>query len=147
MFLAHRHPSAHRTLGALTAILTVWCLGCSAFDPLLCRLFGTGAAVMDCAGAEQPASTPANATTTYGDESAVVVAVAVTLAVAVAPTSSGHGSPNAMRCDCQSCHAPPAALIALKPEPAPPPAIALIEPGSLASVGREPLVPPPEHRL
>ena len=137
MFLAHRHPSAHRTLGALTAILTVWCLGCSAFDPLLCRLFGTGAAVMDCAGAEQPASTPAIATTTSGDESAV----------AVAPTSSGHGSPNAMTCDCQSCHAPPAALIALKPELTPPPAIALIEPGSFASVGREPLVPPPEHRL
>jgi hypothetical protein len=37
-----------RTIRALTAIVTVWCVGCSGFDPLLDAVLGSGGSVMTC---------------------------------------------------------------------------------------------------
>jgi len=45
-----------RTLRSLTALVTVWCLGCGAFDPLIASLFpGADGPMMVCAS-EAPVS-------------------------------------------------------------------------------------------
>jgi hypothetical protein len=58
-----RRPSLLALLGrTLTGLLTVWCLGCSGFDPILGALFGaSGSTVMNCASEMGMSSTPDDA--------------------------------------------------------------------------------------
>lgn len=44
-----RHPyTLARAIRAMTAVITVWCIGCSGFEPLLDAAFGDGAVGMTC---------------------------------------------------------------------------------------------------
>lgn len=116
-----------RALRSLTAIVTVWCLGCGALDPLISRLAAQpGSALMDCAS-----EGGAVAASSLDEEPSVREPVV---------DEKQDGAP----CGCQSCLAPAPTVLAAAPS-APP---ALEDPaGSFAaptSIVRAPLVPPPQ---
>jgi hypothetical protein len=117
-----------RAIRALTAAVTLWCLGCDALDPLISKI--TGTALMDCAS-EGGSSTRAVAGTSTEE--------AISVREAVPPDERGGVS-----CDCQSCLAPAPASLAAEPALLP-----LVE-GPLesfvapTSIERAPLVPPPQ---
>jgi hypothetical protein len=109
---------------ALTAVLTVWCLGCSAYDPLIDALTGAGRSPMSC-GSEMGAP-----------------AATGTAAIAASAAASTQG----FNCGCVSCTgASPQTLAFALTESASPtaelPAIAL-----WTSITRAPVAPPPELR-
>ena len=115
-----------RTLYAFTALVTVWCLGCDAFDPLLSSLAQSGTTFMECAS-----------------EGGAVTATHIEQEASVRDASPDDDELGAA-CDCQSCLAPaPAALVAAHVIPPLPdePARSFSAP---TSVEREPLVPPPQ---
>jgi hypothetical protein len=124
-----RRPSlVTRVLRSLTALVTVWCLGCSAFDPLIASLFPGDGPMMVCAS-EGPRSVQPGAT----NESSVS---------APAPD---RGASDGTSCGCASCTAPaPTGFAVAAPAQALPqqPATDAISPSSVA---RTPLVPPPQH--
>jgi hypothetical protein len=126
-----RRPSRLiRFLLGLTAFATVWCLGCSAFDPLIAALFPGAGATMVCAS-EGPAS------------SAMVQPDASGASAVVSPAS--HDGGGAASCGCESCHAPsPTQFAAVAPAPVLPHQ-PLGDPGIPPSVDRTPLVPPPQR--
>lgn len=139
-----RHP-ATRVLAALTAFVTVWCLGCSAFDPLVERLLGSGSGML-CAS-----EGGASMSGMLGEpRTAAVPAAGSADAQAHEPSAvraaHDHGV-GGVSCGCQSCTATsPATLVALAP--------ALETPHahewrvtSLLDFARAPLVPPPEIAL
>src|SRR5688572_23318520 len=104
--MAYRpHSSlAVRLLRASTAAITVWCLGCSAFDPLLSQLAGRSAGAMICAD-DEPAGGAATALAEQDPGGARVRA-----------TADDDGQSGDALCDCQSCTAPsPAPLLAVIP--------------------------------
>ncbi len=116
-----------RTLHALTALVTVWCLGCAALDPLISRLAAQpGSALMEC-----------------GSEGDAVAAMSIDQEPSIrAPASDDEQG--GTTCDCQSCLAPaPVALTAAAASlPAPDdPASSVSSP---TSIERAPLVPPPQ---
>jgi len=123
-----RRSRLTRTLGCLTALLTVWCLGCSAFDPLIASLFPESGRMMVCAG-DAPVSAIQTATQ---DEQAASIAAA---------DSDGDGA----ACDCGSCYAPAPAALAVASPPGPLPQQPAAEPGLPPSFERAPLVPPPQR--
>ena len=135
MITPRRHLSVPlRLVWAATTLITVWCLGCTAFDPLLALLVGAKGPVMACASdgamdATQGAS--ADTGTFAASDSALVAAPAVT----------GHS----YVCGCQSCHAAHAAASVRATTPQPTPQAQGFEAVALASVERAPLLPPPEH--
>jgi hypothetical protein len=125
-------------LRGLIALATMWCLGCSAFDPLLDHLAGVSAAsgmVCESDGYGGPVT-----------ERVGGAAHAELPAVHVVPTTDA-GSDGGYVCGCQSCHAASLAAYALSIEPLPAPSVPATEPIALLSVVREPLVPPPQPVL
>jgi hypothetical protein len=137
-----RLSRANHLLRSLTALVTVWCLGCSSFEPLLAGLgFGTASVGMEC-----------------GLDGAMNVGSAAAERVAVADagvSSSGHertvkapASEHARGydCGCQSCHAASPVQLAFLGAPAPGPDVPVSTPIALSSVARQPLVPPPQGR-
>jgi hypothetical protein len=119
-----------RFLLGLTALATVWCLGCSAFDPLLAALFPGAGATMVCASEGSGSSTLTRPVTDGG--SGVIAA-------------ASHEGAAATSCGCESCHAPvPTQLAAVVPA-LPLPHQPLGEPGVPPSIDRTPLVPPPQR--
>jgi hypothetical protein len=126
-----------RTLLVLVALLTVECLGCDAYELLLGRLLGGSTpAAMVCADDEPPASTIAPLG--MGPASTVHEA---------APRGAGDATAAGCACGCQSCYAPSPAAVAAAAEPLPAPSVPATELATLASVAREPLVPPPQRTL
>ncbi len=116
-----------RTLHVVTALVTVWCLGCAALDPLISTLGAQPrSALMDCASGRG-----AVAGTNVGSEPVVR-----------APASGDEqGSAS---CDCQSCFAPaPAATVDAPSSSMTPDDLARVFTAP-ASVERAPLVPPPQ---
>jgi hypothetical protein len=121
------HPA--RVLRSLTALATVWCLGCNAFDPLISSLFPAAAGSMMVCASEAAA---ASAALHEGDGQAASVSEI---------TDQGDRGTS---CDCGSCYAPaPAAFASAQPPIAVPQQPAL-EPGLAPSFERTPLVPPPQ---
>jgi hypothetical protein len=118
---------------AVTALVTVWCLGCSSFEPLLDSLLGAeGTGMMSCAS-EQMAQPSAGEPT-----------VASTGTPAGSPTLDLPPAGSRFSCACTSCQAPTpqAPIVAAVAEPMPG-----IEPSTLTtplSVTRAPIAPPPE---
>jgi hypothetical protein len=129
-----RRPSyLTRVLRTLTALSTVWCLGCNAFDPLIAGLFSEpGARMMVCASEE---SVP----TAVGQMAPLNQAPSVSV-----PAADPQGSEGAT-CGCSSCHAPVPTSFAvaapLPPLPRQSPTDIIAPP----SVERAPLVPPPQR--
>jgi len=127
------HPSrVTRTLRGITGLLMVWCLGCSAYDPLIAALVpASDGRVMVCAA----------------DERAEIVSVVMpadgTERAIGAP--SDHRGESDATCGCDSCHAPAVALHPVAMPPAALPHQPSSEPGIPPSVERTPLVPPPQR--
>jgi hypothetical protein len=126
-----RRPSRLvRFLLGLTALATVWCLGCSAFDPLLAVLFPAAGPTMVCASEGSASNTM---TQPVADGGSAVVAPA------------SHDGGGAASCGCESCHAPvPTQLAVVVPTPSLP-HHPMGEPGIPPSIDRTPLVPPPQR--
>lgn len=128
-----RYPSrVTRTLRSITGLLMVWCLGCSAYDPLIAALVpALDGRVMVCAADESA-------------EMASVVMAADGAERAIGATADRQGESDAT-CGCDSCHAPAVALHAVAMPPAALPHQPSSEPGIPPSVDRTPLVPPPQR--
>ena len=116
-----------RLVRSLTALITVWCLGCSAFDPLVAGLFPGDGPLMVCAG----------------EGSGAVQSAAQDHASVGDSTAKRHAS-DRTDCGCGSCSAPAPTGLAIA-------ALAQSVPHQLTadvvappSVARTPLVPPPQ---
>jgi len=133
-----------RVLRALTGLLTVWCLGCSAFDPMLSELLPSSAVVMDCAfgGDMKVPGSPDG-----GQQSAPQLTTSLADQAPAVGAPNQAGGMKGFDCGCQSCTAPsPAApnptVTSVATAMAP-----VLAPLALRSFEREPLVPPPQRSL
>lgn len=129
--IMRRPSSLLRLIRAMTAVITVWCIGCSGFEPLLGAVMGTSDAVMTCGSV---AGTTSSSRMSSSDEQ--------TGSSSVSAAADGH---RGFECGCGSCHsASPSAFVL--PSGA---GIALHAPfasvDTLVSVIRTPLLPPPQH--
>lgn len=131
--MSHTPGPLTRLVRACTALVTVWCLGCCGYEPVLEAMLGAEAgSIMQCGrddGLAQPADVSAARTAGSGMMVATVVHPA--------------GSP-ASACGCQNCNAPTPVPAVLGLLPAPEPGATAMEASSLPSVARSPLVPPPQ---
>lgn len=132
-----RQPSLSiRVLRGLVVLVTVWCTGCSGFEPLLDAALGRSEAGMVCTSEMRAAAEMGRmsaSTAVDGGQSRPVISGL--------STSAQQG----FSCGCMSCQtvAPGTWSFALLPAPPVPP-VATAEP-ALVSVGRVPLLPPPER--
>jgi len=117
-----------RPFRALTALLTVWCLGCSAFDPLISQL--TGSPMMDCES-QRNGSTGAVTATNVDQE------------LSVRPLETDDLT-RATACDCQCCLAPAPTALAVAPTTERVPEDLQGRFAAPTSIERTPLVPPPQ---
>ena len=131
----HRPSPTLRAARALTAVVTVWCLGCSGFEPLLDALLGEEAgSTMACA----PSSDPTDGTTS----GAVSDLSTAEDAVVAAPAAAHRG----FECGCgQSCQSTTLPGTYVAPPLAGVPHIAAADVTPPPSVVRTPLLPPPER--
>lgn len=133
-----------RLFGALTALVTVWCLGCSAFEPLVEHLLGGGSGMM-CASESGVGMSDEMRATPAGSEALPSAGPQdhVPSTVSAAQDHGGRG----FSCGCQSCtSASPTTVAFVAPELAAPRAHAW-RPATQLDVPREPLVPPPQSAL
>lgn len=136
-----RHPSiVLRVLRGLVVLVTIWCTGCTGFEPLLDAALGRSEAGMDCASEERVPAGIAQPT-----ESGTAAARSQTAAaISVLPMSSAE---KGFSCGCASCHAVTLASWSFAPLPAPVMSLVNSPELSLVSVGRVPLLPPPERTV
>lgn len=121
----------------LTSLVTVWCLNCSAFEPLLDELLGARSGFMSCASMQAAdGSSTSGIAAAAGDDAAI-------------PHVSEPGHQRAgFDCGCGgSCHAPDASASRITSVRVLPPAIATIEAIQPVSADRVPLLPPPERAV
>lgn len=124
-----RRPSTlARAIRAMTAVITVWCIGCSGFEPLLDAAFGDGAVGMTC-----------------GSDRIETSAHAMDSAHALATVSAAGVHQRAFDCGCGSCHSAAPSVWSYRPTRALAPMTAFSHAGMLASIVRTPLLPPPQH--
>jgi hypothetical protein len=133
---AMRSPSLlTRTLRVLTAIVTVACLNCSAWEGLLDGRLGAASGAMDCASS------------TASDGSWTQTAVGSASTAINTLTAPFDEFPDGLSCNCSGCHAPsPAFLTMVVAAPRPEPVLVRAT-AMLVSVERQPLVPPPVAAL
>jgi hypothetical protein len=125
-----------RALRSLTALITVWCLGCSAFEPLLERaLRGAGGAGMRCESDESMAT------------SSTAVAAPIDATSRLETIPSDGPAQRAFSCGCQSCQSVSVTQLAVIVVPVQRFEIPSAPPTALLSIEREPLVPPPQSTL
>jgi len=133
-----RHRRSARVLMVLTSLVTVWCLECSAFEPLLAALLGARSGVMAC-GSMQADGAPGGA---------AGVAEAGSAGATTAHVSEPGHQREAFDCGCGgSCHAPNATASAVASVRVLPPTIAAIDAIQPVSADRAPLLPPPERAV
>jgi hypothetical protein len=133
-----RHSRFARVLMVLTSLVTVWCLNCSAFEPLLDALLGVRAGVMSCA--TMAAASDSNA-------SRAADASGVNRAAIRHVSDIGHQRAG-FDCGCGgSCHAPDASASRAGAVRVAPPMIAVIDAVQPISAVRVPLLPPPERAV
>jgi len=111
----------------ITAVITVWCLGCSALDPLIASLFARPGSVFMTCGSEDASFAETNETEPR--------------TVRDAATDEGT---NGMTCGCQTCYAPAPAALATAPALPAAPDDPVSRYSAPLSVERAPLVPPPQ---
>jgi hypothetical protein len=132
-----RRPSLSlRALRCLVVLVTVWCTGCSGYEPSLDAALGRSGVGMDCAS-EDGAPTAQTQAPTAGASADQAQAAAIS----VLPMSSGE---KGFSCGCTSCHAVTLASWSFTPLAAPAIALAHAPELPLVSVERVPLLPPPE---
>ena len=136
--MRRRFSRLGRVLHALTALVTVWCLGCAAFDPLLDGLLGSRVGTGMLCASDSLRDVPTAATLDLAREDG---------AQAVAAPAEGSVPRAGVVCGCQSCYATAPVLLAVAPDPLLPPSAPLFEPSLPTSIEREPLVPPPQRPL
>jgi hypothetical protein len=132
--ISTRRSPVNRVLRALTALVTVWCLGCSAYEPLLAGLLGTSAGLGMACDSEGEMS--GSATVTAGashDAGDAKVASA-----AAATPDRGFA------CSCQSCHSAAPVVLSVVSQAALTAYLPESTPASPLSIARAPLVPPPQ---
>ena len=81
-----------RALRALTAVITVWCTGCSGFEPLMNSMLGSEIAAMSCASAQRDTMPGMGMTAADTQDDGRSVAAA------------GEDA-RSVDCECGSCHA------------------------------------------
>jgi hypothetical protein len=120
--MAPRTPSTvFRASSAFTALLTAWCLGCSAFEPLLGALNATPLAQeMTCQSAAQDGQAPVGI-------------------VEVAPGADQGG----LACGCEYCAAVSLPVFSLSFVTSPLPLVTVSDAPELVGIEPTPLVPPP----
>jgi hypothetical protein len=124
---------ASRVAHGFTAFVTAWCLGCSAFEPLLGAFAGDAARPgMVCTPKMDVSGTALDQMGGSGAWSAAV--------------SNSESGSRGFECGCQSCVAPAAIAPTLAAAPPPHPEVLSAPPTTPESVGHEPLVPPPQRR-
>ena len=127
-----RRPSTLlRAVRAMTAVITLWCLGCSGFEPLLDAALGSGSTVMTCGsdGGAVGASLSASPDGSTGHAT-------------VSASADGH---RGFDCGCGSCHSASPSTWALQSSPHVAPTMSFAHVGELLSVVRAPLLPPPQR--
>lgn len=125
-----RRPSALvLAIRALTGFVTVWCLGCAAYDPLIDMiLVGQVDGGMRCAS---EMTELAHSGTDRG-----------TLAVFANPDEPGGQAD--FECHCTSCHATAAQTYVFAAAELEPPTAVISSVTEMVSVTRAPIAPPPE---
>lgn len=127
--LMHPRPAFHiRSARAVTALLTVWCLGCTAFDPLIDSLFGRNVSAESCIS-DMP-----------GDRSPGGSGVMTVTAC------QGNEDEGLCCGSCGSCHSTSPQLVAIEEVQTDPHHAMSLTARPLASVTRAPVAPPPERR-
>lgn len=113
-----------RAMRAAAGLVAIWCLGCTAFEPLLDQLIGSRGSAASCASMDDMASHDLSAPSSIRE--------------AIAPTDQG-----VMGCGCDHCVAVQTAPteVAIVPQPLPTEVASLV--GAPLTIDREPLVPPP----
>jgi hypothetical protein len=114
------------TARILTGLITVWCLGCSGYEPLLGSLIGTGG--MNCASEMGVSSSETG------------------VANSVAQMTVGNASQpdQGFDCGCGSCHAASPVDWVVNVERPESPTVASVIAIEPLSVVRAPVAPPPE---
>jgi len=133
-----RHPSTVlRALRCLVVLVTVWCTGCSGYEPLLDAALGRSGVGMSCAAESdvQSANDQGRAPAVTAEQSHAAAEISVL------PMSSSDGG---FSCSCGSCHAVTLASWSYTPLAAPAISLANAPELTLMSVERVPLLPPPE---
>lgn len=126
----------NRVLRALTALVTVWCLGCSAYEPLLAELLsGSAGPGMACASESEVSASATAAVASYDAGDAKVA------------TAADGTSDRGFECGCQSCHSAAPVVLSVLSQASLTPYVPESPPGELLSVPRAPLVPPPQSTL
>jgi hypothetical protein len=136
-----RHSSpALRALRCFVVLVTVWCTGCSGYEPLLDAALGRSGVGMRCAGeSDAPSANAQGRAPAVTDERSHAAA-----AISVLPMSS---SEKGFSCGCTSCHAVTLASWSYTPLAAPAISLANAPELALMSVERVPLLPPPERTV
>ena len=139
----HRPPSvAIRIVRSLVALVTIWCTGCAGFEPVLNAIAGQGVAIMSCASESMQESNPSAAPS---GTSASVVAEGSASASAAVSATLGASSQRDFSCGCSQCHAVTLARAVVPTLQLATPSLVTRAPIALVSVGRAPLLPPPER--
>lgn len=129
---------AVRVLRGLVVLVTVWCTGCTGFEPLIDAALGRDAAAVVCAsGAADMGGGP--------EMSAAAAERRGPIGKVSAQVARGERPP--FSCGCTSCQAVTPVVLSfahLPPLPLPPVAAPELP---LASVVRVPLLPPPERAV
>jgi mono/diheme cytochrome c family protein len=123
-----------RIARAMLALVTVWCLGCSGYEPLLGQLIGSSG--MACASRESM-TVMAGVSTSASDQTAPPR----TTVSAVDEARAGFD------CGCGSCHAPSPAVFAASPPHRAPPSITRVAAIQPPAPDRAILLPPPERSV
>ncbi len=128
----HRPSHLVRAGRALVGLITLWCLGCSSYEPILGSLLGVKTAVMmTCDTDKTPPATSA--------------AVAASDRDHIGGTVSGSEE-RGFDCGCGgSCHAPSPTFAAIAAALSPVAAVEQQLPSEPLSIARAPLLPPPER--
>ena len=131
--MQRRSSPVVRAAHALVAVVTIWCLGCSGYEPLLGSLLGTTDAMMMCDSAPSMRED-------MGAGSMSGIGAADHGATVSASASAERG----FDCGCGSCHAASASTATAMASHRPIPALPHAEPTAPSSISRAPLLPPPE---
>jgi hypothetical protein len=134
-----RRPSLSlRAFRGLVVLVTVWCTGCTGFEPLIDAALGRTEMGMACAseaGTGADGSQTSSARAVEGPHFASTVS-----ALATSPAQAGFS------CGCASCLAVTPVVLSFAHLPPPLAPVAAPE-LPLASVARVPLLPPPERSV
>jgi len=128
------HP-VMRFVRVCTALVTVWCLGCGAFEPLVSSLAGTGNTGMSCGSDETASSAP------YQRAGEANESTPEQIQTVAARDQHQSGS---YSCGCESCYSSSPVTVSLGLHSLRAPEAVPTTPAFPESINRTPLLPPPQ---